>query len=85
MSTVTLKRIFLKKQKQTRERATRGQGATSSYFNKIPGSSYIHDSEGPIALSLGLTNLPGQYISCPVVRASFVSNTPPKCLDLEGL
>ena len=79
--------MFVKKQKQTRERPTRGRGATSSYNknNKIPGPSYIYDSEGPVALSLGLIILRDQCVSGHVVRASFVSDTPPKCLDREGL
>ena len=41
----------------------------------------IYDSEGTVALSLGLINLGGQCVSGHVVRASFVSDTPPKCLD----
>ena len=54
---------------------TPGPGATSSYDknDKIPGSSYIYDSEGPAALSLGLIILPGQSVSGHLVRASFVS------------
>ena len=52
---------------------------------RIPGSSYIYNREGPVALYLGLINLRGQCVSGHVVRASFVSDTPPKCLDREGL
>ena len=56
MSTVTLKKIFVEKQKQTCERLTRCGGATSSYNKKkkkkIQGFSYIYDRDGPFALSL---------------------------------
>ena len=52
---------------------------------KNSGSSYIYNREGPVALFLGLINLRGQCVSGHVVRASFVSDTPPKCLDREGL
>ena len=52
---------------------------------RILGSSYIYNREGPVAFSLGLINLCGQCVSGHVVRASFVSDTPPKCLDREGL
>ena len=59
----------VKKQKPTRERPTRGRGATSSYNknNKILGSSYIYDSKGLFALSLGLINVRGQCVSGHVV------------------
>ena len=63
MSTVTLKRIFVKS-KSWHANAQLATGARH-YFdknNKIPGSSHIYDSEGPIALSLGLIILRGQYI-----------------------
>ena len=87
MSTATLKtNLPEKKQKQTRERPTHGRGATSTTssftkIKKIPGFSNIYDSEGPVAFSLGLIILRGQCVSGHVVRASFVSDTPPKCLD----
>ena len=35
----------------------------------VPGSSYIYDSEGSVALSLGLITLGGQCVSGHVVRA----------------
>ena len=56
MSKVTLKKIFVEKQKHTCERLTRCGGATSSYNkkknNNIQGFSYIYDRKGPFALSL---------------------------------
>ena len=47
----------------------REKGKADSYNknNKILGSSYIYDSEGLFALSLGLINLRGQCVSGHVV------------------
>ena len=89
MSTATLKILFLKKSKhanaQLAAEAQHRQHPEFYQTKKIPGFSNIYDSEGPVALSLGLIILRGQCVSGHVVRASFVSDTPPKCLDRWGL
>ena len=88
MSTATLKILFLKKANTRTPNSRSRRNIDNIQFyqtKKIPGFSNIYDSEGPVALSLGLIILRGQCVSGHVVRASFVSDTPPKCLDRWGL
>ena len=79
----------MKKQKQTLEHAQPAAGARHPFITKITKFQgpvqYIYDSEEPVALSLGLIILRGQCISGDVVRAIFLSDTPPKCLHGEVL
>ena len=53
MSTVTLKKIFVEKQKQTCERLTRCGGATSSY-NKKKKKKF----KGSVIFTIGMDPLP---------------------------
>ena len=87
MQTVNFKKNLREKAKVDARTRTLGRGTTPSYNknNRIPVSSYIYNREGPVALSLGLIKLRGQCVSDHVVRASFVWDTPPKCLDRKGL
>lgn len=95
MSTLNLKRIFVKKLSRHANAQLAGRPGrdhiphhTYNKNNKIPGSSmFFYDSERLYRTNvcLGLIILRGSLVPGHVVRASFVSDTAQKCLDRESL